>query len=776
MAQVAYSTAFETVEEFNEWTVIDSNEDQSSWSFDIAASPGRVFYSYNSTNAANDWLISPAITVAETGMVAINFKVQGSTYVEKLQVFKGTSTAVESMTEVSEVLVLEGEEKSFVYLTDVTANEPFHLAFKACSDADRWRLYLCSVTVQFTSNPVDLQVTKITSPESGFDLGNETVTVTVKNAGQTAVESFNVSYSVDDVEVATETVNQPLGIGEETEYTFATTADLSTPRHLFAIKAWTSHSDDINPGNDAATATVLHKAPASVPYSMGFEASEYTEGITFFNLNEDEGNWDLYADPWWSLAHSGDYCLAYNYDKNNAGNDWAILEPITISEPGHYVLKFWYSGDDTHPEKLGVYYGEECSPEGMTNKIVEHAPFARSAYEESINIIYIDAPKTIYIGFHAFSDKDENWLCVDDVSFEKIDSDDIDLGVTGINFPGEYIRKGTHKHAKYSVRNYGIADENAILKVSIDGVTLSEGEITFQAQHIHDFELQHPSALSILDPGMHTITVEVISDNDKVPANNVLTQTFRVLDTPTKLWDFEDGEIPSDFTFRTEDTGTVNPAAGSEFNEYGWGIFNIQEHDEFGSHMFAGTSWLDGTDKADRWCILPPYIADETSVLAWDVASFNPNFLESYSIMISTNGDEPWYYFAEKEFHLESAEFKLRGVDLSSYAGNEIYIAFRLRSKNCEHLILDNISLHGGAITSEIAEIEDSNVTVSITDDAIIALGADVKEIAVYGVNGTSVATSATNSVAIGNLAPAVYMVRVTTETGEVITKKFMKK
>jgi hypothetical protein len=65
---------------------------------------------------------------------------------------------------------------------------------------------------------------------------------------------------------------------------------------------------------------------------MGFESNEYTDGISIFNLNEDDGNWDVYSDPWWNLARTGDFCLAYNYNKHNDANDWAILEPIKIEE------------------------------------------------------------------------------------------------------------------------------------------------------------------------------------------------------------------------------------------------------------------------------------------------------------------------------------------------------------------------------------------------------------------------------------------------------------
>lgn len=772
VAQVIYTTTFATEDEFKAWTIVDENADEKTWQYDSYSTP-PVFYSYHSTNSANDWFISPAITPTESGSAIMKFKVKGSSYIEKMEVFTGNSASVDAMTNrICDVLAFNDTEKTLIYIINVTANEPLHLGFHACSDPDKWRLYLGEVTVQFTNNPVDLTVTEISSPVSDFGLAQESVTIKVKNVGNVNVDSFDLSLSVDDETVTTETVNQPLAIGAEIDYTFSTKVDLSAPRKSFNIKAWTSHPDDINSDNDAATTTVLHKAPATVPYFMGFEANEYTEGISFLNLNEDDGTWDLYTDPWWSLAHTGDYCLAYNYNKYNNADDWAFLEPITISEAGYYVLKFWYSGDDSHPEKLGVYFGNDASPEAMTNTIVEYAPFARSAYEESINIFYIDQPQTLYIGFHAFSNKDENWLCVDDVSFEKIESDDIDLAVTNITNPGNYFHKGSKKTIEYTVRNYGITDVDATLRVSINDNVVNEANVTIKAQEILSISL--PGVLDSLDEGVQNLKIEATTANDKTLDNNAKSLQFRVMDTPACLWNFEDGKLPDNFTFRAEDDGTVNPSAGEEFNEAGWGIFNIQNHELFGEHVLAGTSWLDGTDKADRWCILPPFCPTESSFLVWDVASFNPNFLESYSIMISSNGDDSWYYFTEEEFQLESPEFKTRGVDLSSYASKEIYIAFRIRSKNCEHLILDNIELYGGEI-SAVDQITINELFVNVNDNTIEVVGADVEKIVVCDMSGRTVAEADNNEVSIQELNTGVYIASIYTADG-VITKKIAKK
>ena len=76
--------------------------------------------------------------------------------------------------------------------------------------------------------PVNLAVTEITSLETSTALtDSEVVTATVVNEGTLPISSFNLKLTVDDIEVATETVNQTLEPDAQMEYTFTAKADLS---------------------------------------------------------------------------------------------------------------------------------------------------------------------------------------------------------------------------------------------------------------------------------------------------------------------------------------------------------------------------------------------------------------------------------------------------------------------------------------------------------------------------------------------------------------------
>ena len=73
----------------------------------------------------------------------------------------------------------------------------------------------------------DVGVLLIASPQSGEDLGDETVTVRVKNYGASTQSGFNVQYSVDGATPVVESFAGNIESEEELTFSFSQTADLS---------------------------------------------------------------------------------------------------------------------------------------------------------------------------------------------------------------------------------------------------------------------------------------------------------------------------------------------------------------------------------------------------------------------------------------------------------------------------------------------------------------------------------------------------------------------
>lgn len=112
--------------------------------------------------------------------------------------------------------------------------------------------------------PVDAGVSAITAPASGCGLGtDETITVSIFNYGDDVLSSIPVSYILDGGTPVTETAVTTIGPGSSASYSFATTANLTTPG-AHTITAYTSIAGDADDSNDDFTTSVNSLATPAV--------------------------------------------------------------------------------------------------------------------------------------------------------------------------------------------------------------------------------------------------------------------------------------------------------------------------------------------------------------------------------------------------------------------------------------------------------------------------------------------------------------------------------
>lgn len=764
-AQTVYQTDFSTSEEFAKWQVVDANNDEATWKFDSEGTPSKVYYPYSATNDADDWLISPAITADKDATLAISFTTQGTSYGESMDVWTGKEATVEAMaTKQGSYDKIPLALTPGFFLVEVKKGEPLHVGFHCTSAKDHWKFYMVKFEAKVADNPVDLSVTKLNSPATANGLTNaETVSITIENKGTATAKNVKAAYAIDGGKAVEEAVNQDIEPGKSLEYTFSTKADLSTPRHNYAVKAYTISDDDVFNGNDSILATVRHQAPVTPPYSTGFEKDkEDLSDYKFYNLNNDDGDWSLYSDPWMPLQRTGNFCLGYNYNSDNAADDWAVLSPISV-EAGTYVLRFWLSStDDTHREKLGVYWGTGDTPTDMVNEVYVNDSIVQPAYQEVVSFLTFDKAQTIYLGFHAFSDKDQNWIVLDDLSFYKADNDAVDLVADAMPKPYDYVRTPNNKDVEFAIRSVGIKDTKADVKIFVDDKeTFTQNDIEVKAQE--NKTITATGALEGLAEGRHTLKAVVTSDDDKTNDNDTIAREIVVLGQPTLLYDMEDGKLPAALNFATLDEGTVNPDAGSEFNEQGWGIISIDTHPTLGNYVLAGTSWLDNTAKADRWAILPTvHVGEEGGAyFVWDAASGNPGFLETYNVCVSDGSTNPadYWYTSEAKISNESVNSKTRGISLDDYAGKDVAIAFNLKTEIGDFLSLDNIGVYGSATTTGINATPgdaEADQTITLVGKTIYAPGASL--ITLTDLSGRTVLKADGQAADASSLKPGIYV------------------
>ena len=780
-AQTLLEADFNNEADFTKWTVVDANNDGSTWKFDAETTDDthRCVYTYNNDNDADDWLMSPAITPATDCTVLITFtaKAGGDFYSESMDAYTGSAPTVEAMTTKGAALeTIHSTPLTGTFFINAKAGVPFYIGLHATSPKNLFRLYLQSMKATVGGDIVDLSLSSLLSPTTGSGLAEEAVKISVENKGTTAIPSYKVFYSIDGGTAVEEQVNTPLAAGATAEYTFTAKADLSTPRHTYTIKTWVEADGDIIESNNSLTTLVKHEGPITLPYKLGFEEGEDLGDLHFYDVNNDSFTWHVLTNSFFtSFTDRGQRCLGVGYNSNDktvSADDWAILGPISITEAGYYSLKFWYAADERHPEKLAVYWGNGVEPEAMTNKVVEYAPFLSPlGYTQSVNIINVAEPQNIYIGFHGFSDANENWLTIDDIEVAKVDNAATDVAIKKLTSPAEYIQETNSLDLKFTVANMGVTAVNATATVTVDGQLMTtRRNISLTGQQTRD--ISYPNALYSLTEGEHTVEVTVTADGDTDPSNNTITRTVNVLPTAQKFWDFEDGKLPSDFTFRAEDEGTINPAAGDFTDNMSWELLETDGSNlQIGRYLLSGTSYIDGVSTVDRWVILPRTdITDDRWVLAWDARAFNDRFVESYEVKVSDTEDSRWEYSTLLSVPMEDAEnVQTRGKSLASYAGKSVYLAFRLNSRPGDRLLLDNIGLYHLDTTAGISSAT-ADSAADITFDGTTAYAPAATLITVSDVAGRTVLTAHGTKANLAALPQGLYIVKA--DTGKSIKVK----
>ncbi|MBI9033137.1 MAG: T9SS type A sorting domain-containing protein [Bacteroidales bacterium] len=128
----------------------------------------------------------------------------------------------------------------------------------------------------------DVGIASIDSPESGELSSAEAIVVTIRNYGSASQSNIPVSYQINGGTLVEETYAGTIEGSEEFQYTFNTTADLSTVGESYEIIASTSLVGDENEANNTLVKNVTYFSPIDIG------VTEITSPVTGTDLNQYE--------------------------------------------------------------------------------------------------------------------------------------------------------------------------------------------------------------------------------------------------------------------------------------------------------------------------------------------------------------------------------------------------------------------------------------------------------------------------------------------------------
>ena len=594
----------------------------------------------------------------------------------------------------------------------------------------------------------DLAVSAITSPVSGVNLGDEAVTITIKNYGTADQSNFDVNYTFDG-NTFTETVTDVIASNGTLVYTFGTTVDLSA-YGTYSIDACTALVGDENTDNDCKSATVENLEPSLCVDGLYSTGCSWGDGLTTWDLSDVNGltiecgngdPYDWYHDWRTTYVHTltpgTDYTLTAQCGYSNTYvrlwidfNDNFLLEENEVlvdnffmeSENTDYAIDFTIPADA--PQGLHTLRYRTNWNSAMSGDACESLTYGNMA----------DFGAQVEASFNAPTDLMANAI-----------DDDVELLWTN---PADIV----------GIEVYRDGALTATLGVESTYMDIAPGYGTFT------YCVKAIYADGISDCSDEASIMLINGDLD--PVTNLAASVDG--STVTLTWDAPGGSSAGDSFADSFEDGTFDAwgeviegpgTVGSSGNPYWYPSANGANGDAFGAYADWGYT-------IDSWLITPELTLSASSGLSFDwnssyYWSVDPNDNSDIFVKVSADGGSTWdILWTYGDIGVwESWVWYNTNLDLSAYAGQTVKIAFNLVGDDNSSNSLDNVVIgdsKGAFGTFAISEPAIAKFDAKSAPEGYVYTSKDLLSYDVYK-NGVFLANTAETSFVEENVSPGTY-------------------
>ena len=183
--------------------------------------------------------------------------------------------------------------------------------------------------------------------------------------------------------------------------------------------------------------------------------------------------------------------------------------------------------------------------------------------------------------------------------------------------------------------------------------------------------------------------------------------------------------FPYTLTFETSDIAQVNcwTILDADNDGYSWTTDIV-------NGKIGSASYINGVGalNPDNWFISPlvQFPAGGTYTLSWTTSALDTNYYdEHYGIFVSTTGTSPSNFTMVQQYTMTTGAEATQTLDLSAYAGQNVYIAFRhWNVSDVYWMLLDNISITASGVTQYTINVQSANPAMgSVSGGGTFAAG-----------------------------------------------------
>ncbi len=369
------------------------------------------------------------------------------------------------------------------------------------------------------------------------------------------------------------------------------------------------------------------------------------------------------------------------------------------------------------------------------------------------------------------------------------------LTVNAITSPADEGLFATNQPVVVSVTNNGSAAADGSLSVTVNGEEIGTQAVQLEAYKTGEYTF----TADLSEPGEYTIVATATLTGDENPDDNSVEKVVTsvealdpyvmnfegcadfAVDNFNPAWTTVDGDksdiyIIRDCEFPVPESGMVGfMAFNPEATTPALGITAYE-----GERMGASFAATDGLN--DDWLISPMLrMPADNASLVMQVQSYTDQYgLEKYEVCVSTTDNDPDSFTVLKSGSAPT-DWEEVTVDLSEYAGKDIYVAIHCVSEDAFIFFVDNIEItkpKGG-----VDDVATGDAALRLypnpVSETLVISGMGIENVSIWSMAGAQIGSIDGNGSEVrydvSGLASGVYFAKVKTATGTQVMKFVVK-